>query len=321
MKTSVIVTMYNGEKYIEEQLDSICHQTIAPDEVIIADDCSSDASIHIVERYIQQNNLQCKWKILEHTSNLGLVANMQDGVMHSSGDIIFYADQDDVWLPTKLETMLNAFLKHKDMTLLVARYCLVDSNLKQIISLNNIRNKFCHKLHVCKKRDMRFIFTTRNLAAQSMAFKRSLYNTMQTYYSSPYFFFDTMIATFAAANDGFYTIDTSLTLYRQHGKNISGYIYSPRQFATPNYSRISAIAEQSYLLQNRLTLLKTVGYSKDLSLIENAAHICSERARLLKQKHIIPYLKLLCTTNRYINKRWLLGDIMYLLLHHNKNIS
>ena len=143
MKTSVIVTTYNGEKYIEEQLESIRQQTVAADEVIITDDCSIDDSVYIVARYIQQNNLQQKWRILKHTTNLGLVANIQDGVMHSSGDIIFYADQDDVWLPTKLEIMLNAFLMHDDMTLLVARYFLVDSNLKQIMSLNNIKNKAC----------------------------------------------------------------------------------------------------------------------------------------------------------------------------------
>lgn len=70
MLSTVIVALYNGERFIKEQLDSIKNQTIEADEVIIADDGSKDQSIEIVKRYIQDNNLS-KWRLVVNEVNKG----------------------------------------------------------------------------------------------------------------------------------------------------------------------------------------------------------------------------------------------------------
>lgn len=61
MKISIIMSTYNGEKYLVEQLESIRLQTLQPDEIIISDDCSVDNSKEIIAQYIQKYNLS-NWK-------------------------------------------------------------------------------------------------------------------------------------------------------------------------------------------------------------------------------------------------------------------
>ena len=90
---------YNGVRYLREQLDSIFAQTMLPDEVIIVDDCSTDGTVDLLEEYAKEHPIV----LLKNTENLGINANFTKGIGASKGDYIFLSDQDDVWLPTKIE--------------------------------------------------------------------------------------------------------------------------------------------------------------------------------------------------------------------------
>ena len=68
MKISIVITAYNGEKYIKEQIDSFLNQTLPPDEIIITDDCSFDNTLEIVEEY--KKNYSDKIKIFQNQYNL-----------------------------------------------------------------------------------------------------------------------------------------------------------------------------------------------------------------------------------------------------------
>ncbi|HFI0749913.1 TPA: glycosyltransferase, partial [Streptococcus suis] len=91
MKISVAMTTYNGEDFIVPQMDSIRCQTMAPDEVIIVDDCSNDRTIELVEDYINRYNLY-NWKIILNTENIGWRKNFRKALFSTTGDIIFLAD-------------------------------------------------------------------------------------------------------------------------------------------------------------------------------------------------------------------------------------
>lgn len=62
MKTSVVLSTYNGEQYIIEQLESIKNQTRIPDEVLIYDDCSTDQTVELVRNFIDKNRLDVSAK-------------------------------------------------------------------------------------------------------------------------------------------------------------------------------------------------------------------------------------------------------------------
>ena len=109
---SVVMTTYNGQKYIFEQLDSILKQSINPDEVLIFDDCSTDDTVNIVQKFILDNELS-NWTFIRNVHNKGWQKNFFDGIESSTGDIIFLADQDDIWASQKIEEMTNALLKNE----------------------------------------------------------------------------------------------------------------------------------------------------------------------------------------------------------------
>ena len=105
MKTvSVIMCTYNGEKYLSKQLDSILNQTYPIFELYIQDDCSSDSTIEIIQEY------QKKYPVIHYSVNpeqKGVNDNFYSAIEKAEGDYIVISDQDDIWLPEKIEKKMN----------------------------------------------------------------------------------------------------------------------------------------------------------------------------------------------------------------------
>ncbi len=102
---------YNGAAFLEEQIESILSQTLLPGEIIICDDHSSDATKIIIEKY--KNNSLIKPHFNE--KQLGVVDNFKKGVsLAMPGHYIALCDQDDIWLPDKLEKSVEALLQIDD---------------------------------------------------------------------------------------------------------------------------------------------------------------------------------------------------------------
>ena len=101
MKVSVALAAYNGEKYIEEQLASILAQLGADDEVIVSDDNPSGGTKAAVERVGDP-----RIKYIEGPGK-GVIKNFEHAIAATSGDLIFLSDQDDVWLPGKVQAVTD----------------------------------------------------------------------------------------------------------------------------------------------------------------------------------------------------------------------
>ena len=104
-EVSVIVSSYNGEEYIREQLDSIFNQTYPLSEVIIADDCSTDHSWNIICEYRKKYPIL---KAFRHARNIGMNNNFIFLVEHATHELIVCSDQDDIWVPNKVEKQISA---------------------------------------------------------------------------------------------------------------------------------------------------------------------------------------------------------------------
>ena len=122
MKISVVMALYNGAAYLEEQLQSILSQTVRPDEVILSDDGSSDGTVELARDFIGRHGLSGRWKLFENTKNLGYAENFHRAAGFASGGLLFFADQDDLWLPDKIEKMLVVMEAHPDCVLLSTDY-------------------------------------------------------------------------------------------------------------------------------------------------------------------------------------------------------
>ena len=114
------MTTYNGQKYIEQQLDSIKQQTLQPKEVLIFDDGSTDLTRVYIANYISTNNLL--WKLHRNEVNLGWKKNFMQGIRKATYECIFLCDQDDIWEPDKCEIMLETLKKQPSCNLLMSNY-------------------------------------------------------------------------------------------------------------------------------------------------------------------------------------------------------
>lgn len=105
--TSIALCSYNGERYIEEQLNSFLTQTILPDELVICDDCSIDRTIAIIKDFITKAPFPVRLYI--NSQNLGSTPNFEKAIPLCQGDIIFLCDQDDIWSPEKISHTMHKF--------------------------------------------------------------------------------------------------------------------------------------------------------------------------------------------------------------------
>lgn len=107
MTVAIAICTYNGEKYLATQLDSILQQTQMPDEIVVCDDGSNDATIKILENY--KTRYPNVFKIHCNDTNLGYFKNFEKAINLCSSDIIITSDQDDIWKPNKIEVTKRYF--------------------------------------------------------------------------------------------------------------------------------------------------------------------------------------------------------------------
>ncbi len=106
-RLSVVVAAYNGAPFIEEQLDSILNQTYPVDELLIRDDGSTDNTVEVVEKWIE-NHPDFPARLIVGDQNLGYIGNFAELLTQATGDWIFLCDQDDRWHLDKVEKMIAA---------------------------------------------------------------------------------------------------------------------------------------------------------------------------------------------------------------------
>lgn len=125
---SVAVVTYNGERYLKEQLDSILANLKAEDELVVSDDGSSDKTRSILQRYREQDARVH----IKKGPGQGVIANVEYALSCCRGDYIFLADQDDVWMPDKVERVM-AVMKAQKAVLVVHDARVMDADCREVI--------------------------------------------------------------------------------------------------------------------------------------------------------------------------------------------
>ena len=123
-KISVALAAYKGEKFIAEQLESILFQLKENDEIIVSDDLPGGETEQIVRDFAQKD---ARVKYIEGPQK-GLIKNFENAIKNCTGDYIFLCDQDDVWLPDKVETVTEKL--DEDFILVLHNAMVTDTSLK-----------------------------------------------------------------------------------------------------------------------------------------------------------------------------------------------
>ena len=200
---SVCIATYNGEKFIKEQLDSILDQLSDGDEIIISDDSSTDTTIDIIKKYLDKRII-----IIDNQKFHSPVYNFENAIKHAKGDYIFLADQDDVWLPHKIENLLPHLVEND---LVLSNATVVDA------SLNIIKDSF-YKGNPIKDFISNLLFnpyTGCMLAVNRRALKYMLP------FPTKIAMHDIWIGLCCEIFGKVCFFDENLILYRRHGANLS----------------------------------------------------------------------------------------------------
>lgn len=121
---------YNGADYLQEQLISIMTQICLPDELVVCDDGSTDSTLQILKEFKKRAPFPVR--IYYNKIRLGATKNFEKAISLCKGEIIALSDQDDVWLPHKLEKIENIFKNNHDVGYIFSDAMIVDEQIYPI---------------------------------------------------------------------------------------------------------------------------------------------------------------------------------------------
>lgn len=215
MKISICMGIYHGENFIEEQLYSILNQTRPADEVILCDDRSDDNTVAVIQRFIAKNQLEDSWHLYCNKQNKGYPSNFYYAMSFCTGDIVFLADQDDVWAETKVEKMTAILEANSKASVVACKFQLMDGEGKDIKAIMQpSRSAQSSKL---KKVSIYDIFYRYEWPGMVLAYRNEWYrNWNKNIGEIPH---DIFLCAKAAEEGAFLQLDETLAWHRRHQNN------------------------------------------------------------------------------------------------------
>lgn len=218
---SIAMCTYNGARFLREQLDSFSCQTRLPDEVVICDDGSTDETLAILEDWAK--TVPFKVQIVKNDRNLGFAKNFEKAIGLCENDILFLADQDDIWLPEKIERMAKVMETSPQLVLLYGNALFFSE--KDPIGTNLLRNtqkRFPYYNSAFQTRNtIRNPFPTGCLAAVRKSFLTQIMPIPEGWGHDTWFY------TLARDFGEILTLNDILVRYRRHEGTVTDRKYNP----------------------------------------------------------------------------------------------
>ena len=229
----ILMATYNGEKYLEEQIDSILGQTYKNIRLIISDDCSTDNTKNILKKYQEKENIE----IYYQKENLGYVKNFEFLLQKVENEIYMLSDQDDVWMSNKVEDTLKK-LEQDNADLVFTDLEIVDENLNTIDkSFNRKMDKFRKIEKTLGKKSFEYLYN--NITGCTIMSKKEWINEIIPIpKNSKYVIHDSWIGLIISLKGKISYLDKPTIKYRQHGDNQVG-----TERTSHKYKKFSQIRE------------------------------------------------------------------------------
>ena len=303
---SVAMATYNSEKFVEQQLDSIRTQSCPPDELIICDDGSVDKTELIVQNFIEIHGLQNKWQFVKNTHNKKWSRNTLDCAKMTKGEIIFLCNDDDIWLPSRIETMIYTLNQHKEIKVLLSRYKTVVEDGITLAphsdSYFNDDGKFIKINVVTALRRLTF-------GAAAMVVQRSALNEIYDVSYENDLPMDLAIAIFAAARNELGILNTVTMLRWIHSNNVSAPANSLRKKLKQFQQRIQIRKNFSYFYHHMSPLITPYMTEKNIKNLKKIEKSMIKRANAIENRNFFTIACDLFTFNPMMNLRWILADL------------
>jgi glycosyltransferase involved in cell wall biosynthesis len=201
---------YNGERFLVEQLNSVLEQTYAHIEIIVIDDCSSDNTLSMLNKYAEEYS---NMKLYENEKNIGHIKTFEKGILLSHGQYISLCDQDDIWDKRKIEILMNEIKSYGmvfcDSTFINEEGTSLNKKLSDIKNLATYNN--CEPFIIGNCISGHAAIFTREIASFGIPFP-------------PEIIHDWWLAFIATSRGMVPFVNQALVGYRQHSSNFIGAI-------------------------------------------------------------------------------------------------
>ena len=206
---SVAMATYNGERFLPEMLESLAAQTRPPDELIVRDDASEDGTVGLLHAFARR--VPFRVEVVAGDRRLGYAQNFVAASQACRGSLIFFADQDDVWRPTKLATVADRVRRRTPMAVFHDFALIDDQGRRFADSFYDLLTE-------------RGIPPVAALKGCSMAVTRAFVDTWGWPPPESRVSHDFWVALLATAFDQRQNLPEPLIDHRLHGGNASGWI-------------------------------------------------------------------------------------------------
>ena len=219
MFVSVIIPNYNHARYLPERLESVLGQTYQNFEVIILDDCSTDDSREVIERYRTNSHIS---QIIYNEENSGRVFKQwKKGLSLAKGDLMWIAESDDKCEPTFLERLVQCFIDHPTLSLAFSKSLLFnDAGKTWTMDTEGLSEG------VYSSRDFISRFMSRGcpmLNASACLFSKAAFEKIDDRYTEFRCSGDRMFWTLISEQGDVAVVGDRLNHYRKHGENTTAY--------------------------------------------------------------------------------------------------
>ncbi|HEM4129203.1 TPA: glycosyltransferase family 2 protein [Streptococcus suis] len=215
MKVNILMSTYNGQQFLAEQIRSIQEQTFSDWTLLIRDDGSSDQTKDLLQDFARQDS-RIRLIDVEEQNNLGVIKSFHRLVQYEKADYYFFSDQDDVWLPDKLAVSLQeARLYPTDQPLMVYMDLTVVNQDLQVMTESMIRSQ-SHHANTELVQELTENTVTGGVAMINHALAELWSGTEDI------LMHDWYLALLASALGKLVFIDKPGELYRQHADNVLG---------------------------------------------------------------------------------------------------
>ena len=203
---SIVLPIYNGERYLKESIESIINQTYTNWELIVVDDCSTDSTPEIVKDYMNKDN---RIRYYRNEKNLRLPRNLNKGFSLANGDYLTWTSDDNLFLPSALGELHNYLKEHPDCSFVFSSYNIIDEDSK-VVSTIDVPDDYKDQI------------VGKNIVGACFLYTREVYNIIGDYQHGHIMVedFDYWQRIIAKFNSGI--IRKVLYNYRAHSASLTG---------------------------------------------------------------------------------------------------
>ncbi len=284
---SVLMSVYNGELYLAEAIESILEQSFTNFEFIIVDDGSTDDSIEIIEQYAEADK---RIRTVFLNENRGLANALNYGLAHAEGQYIARMDSDDISLPTRFEQQINYLEEHPHIGLLGSRMQVVD---KRKTPLFEFDVPLEHSLIVWN------IFFGRTFAHPSVMIRREIIESVKGYNASLTAAQDVDLWARLVGLTTFCNLQDKLVIYRTHDRATS----------------VGKAEQQNKVLQDTArNLLMTLWGDVSDDTVERFFHVRSGQSQFSMRELEIITAEMTRLAKSLLDTGWIVDDEMPLIV-------